>query len=148
MDHWYNHLTFLTWLTSGCTVSGFIGSVAALSEILSLATVSLDRFLVIQYPLIKRKQFSKNQVSFTKIQNEIVGAKQNYSMLAWKVMLTFLTQANGMILLVWATAIMFSIFPLVGWNRYVSEVNLHFKNMYHSFYDSKKIEQHICFFNY
>ena len=66
MVHWYNHLTFLTWLTSGCTVSGFIGSVAALSEILSLATVSLDRFLVIQYPLSKRKQFSKNQVSFIK----------------------------------------------------------------------------------
>ena len=60
-------------------------------------------------------------------------------------MLTFLTQANGMILLVWATAIMFSVFPLVGWNRYVSEVNLNFKNMYHSFYDSKDLKTYLLF---
>ena len=90
MAHRYHFLIFRTWLTLGCTISGFIGSVAALSEILSLATVSLDRFLVIQYPLIKRKQFSKNQVSFTKILNKIFAAKrkQNYFMLAQKVMLS------------------------------------------------------------
>ena len=48
----------------GCNISGFVGSIAALSEILSLTAVSFDRFLVTNNPLRVQKQFSKAQVSY------------------------------------------------------------------------------------
>ena len=50
-------------LFSGCQVSGFLGSVAVLAEIWSLAAVSFDRFKGIHYPLNNLKRTTNNQVS-------------------------------------------------------------------------------------
>ena len=54
----------------GCNISGFVGSIAALSEILSLTAVSFDRFLVTNNPLNVQKQFSKAQVSYLDNSND------------------------------------------------------------------------------
>ena len=43
-------------------MSGFLGSVAALAEIWSLAAVSFDRFKGIHYPLDNQKRTTKVQV--------------------------------------------------------------------------------------
>ena len=48
----------------GCQTSGFLGSVAALAEIWSLAAVSFDRFKGIHYPLDNQKRTTNTQVSF------------------------------------------------------------------------------------
>ena len=34
-------------------------------------------------------------------------------------------QANVIIAFVWGLSLMFAIFPLVGWNQYVSEVRIY-----------------------
>ena len=52
--HFYNSI--------GCQVSGFFGSVAALSEIWSLAAVSFDRFKGIHSPLDNQKRTTNAQV--------------------------------------------------------------------------------------
>ena len=46
----------------GCNFGGFLGTVAALSEIWSLSVVSLDRFRYIHYPLQYEKKITKSQV--------------------------------------------------------------------------------------
>ena len=46
----------------GCQTAGFMGSVAALSEIWSLSVVSYDRYSGVCYPLNPEKRFSKSQV--------------------------------------------------------------------------------------
>ena len=46
----------------GCQIAGFMGSVAALSEIWSLSVVSYDRYCGVCYPLHPEKKISKSQV--------------------------------------------------------------------------------------
>ena len=46
----------------GCQASGFLGSVAALAQIWSIAAVSYDRFKGIHYPLDSQKRMTNTQV--------------------------------------------------------------------------------------
>ena len=49
---------------SGCQVSGFFGSVAALAQIWSIAAVSYDRFRGIHNPLSTHKRTTNAQVQY------------------------------------------------------------------------------------
>ena len=40
----------------------------------------------------------------------------------------FFIQANGIVIFVWLFSVLFALFPLLGWNSYVSEVSFH--NLY------------------
>ena len=50
--------------STGCKISGFFGSVGALSEIWSLSVVSFDRFQGVHHPLNSEKRITKSQVYF------------------------------------------------------------------------------------
>ena len=57
----------------------------------------------------------------------------------------FFIQANGIVIFVWLFSVLFALFPLLGWNSYVSEVSFHnlyamiksttFMNLIHLKYD-------------
>ena len=50
---------------AGCNVNGFIGSVAALSEIWSLSAVSFDRFKCVHNPLNRSKRIKTSEVKIS-----------------------------------------------------------------------------------
>ena len=53
---------FILNLIKGCQTSGFLGSIAALSQIWSIAAVAFDRFKGIHYPLDAQKRTTNAQV--------------------------------------------------------------------------------------
>ena len=53
---------FMLNIIKGCQTSGFLGSIAALSQIWSIAAVAFDRFKGIHYPLDAQKRTTNAQV--------------------------------------------------------------------------------------
>ena len=112
---------------SGCQVSGFLGSVAVLAEIWSLAAVSFDRFKGIHYPLNNLKRTTNNQVGlylqfhrydYLLLLN--IDLKHNES----KIYISSFIKSKLMVLLIWSVAIILSCCPLLGWSQFVSEVSM------------------------
>ena len=110
---------------AGCRASGFLSTTAALAEVWSLAAVSLDRLLSIYYPLDKRKRITKSQVVSGKTmhRNVLYIRGNNYLDFSRKTTSFNFLQANAWIILTWVLSLAFATFPLLGWNKYVSEVN-------------------------
>ena len=50
---------------TGCNINGFVGSVAALSEIWSLSAVSFDRFKCVHNPLNRSKRIKTSEVKIS-----------------------------------------------------------------------------------
>ena len=109
---------------TGCRASGFLSTTAALAEVWSLAAVSLDRLLSIYYPLDKRKRITKSQVVSGKMLHRNVSIRGNNHLdFSRKTIWFNFLQANAWIILTWVLSLAFATFPLLGWNKYVSEVN-------------------------
>ena len=123
----FNILQWCHYFT-GCDFYGFNASVAALAEIWSLAFVSFDRFLAIYFPLDRRKRITKSQVRVLIIimylKDFLIILDVLYRTLQYKYSFE---QADVIILSLWGSAILFSVLPLAGWNKFVSEVRIVFK---------------------
>jgi hypothetical protein len=98
-----------------------------MSEIWSLAAVSYDRFRGIHSPLDNQKRTTNAQVIRYYLNQSPIALIFNMMEIHMYIIFYFLTryykQANLIILLIWIVSIVLSIFPLVGWSQYVSEVN-------------------------
>ena len=102
---------------------GFFATISALAEIWSLTAVSLDRLQAINNPLNAQKRTTKSQVLTIQLQS-LEHKKEQLICLGLFVENLYSLQANFIIVLVWGASILFATFPLMGWNRFVSEVSL------------------------
>ena len=67
-------------------------------------------FIVVLFLLVLRLIYFQNVIKFF----HIVTANAH-----------FFIQANGIVIFVWLFSVLFALFPLLGWNSYVSEVSFH-----------------------
>ena len=110
----------------GCQYYGFASTLAALAEIWSLAAVSCDRLQAIFHPLDSHKRITKFQVirqiyiSIEELHYLTLICYSEFYFFNKKILFE---KANGIIAFVWIFSLSFAIFPLLGWNNYVSEVS-------------------------